>query len=386
MKSVVGLFRSWQASRNKTAVEQPVMDMSPIEVPLEKMTSDELNYSISRFVVEVRKENGDPYPGETLRGMIHMLQLHLESTCGKVYRFLSEDFLQIRNTLDTMMKKLKQRGVGADVKQAEVITLDEEEMLWNEGILGSETPTKLLRTLFYAMGLNFALRAGQEHRNLRFGVENHSQLRLLVDASGKHFLRYKEQVSKTHQGGLNDRNKKPKVVDAYENEENKARCIVELFRKYVSHCPSKNRPAALYLRPLTKPTTHVWYACQPVGHHKLTSMVADICKEGGLGGHRTNHSLRATAATRLYSANVDEQLISEVTGHSSSAVRNYKRTGESQKRAIAAIVQGQQVAVEPKKAKEVSPSSSVSVASSGAPGPSGFNITVNVNLGDKKLM
>lgn len=34
----------------------------------------------------------------------------------------------------------------------------------------------------------------------------------------------------------------------------------------------------------------------------------------------TNHSLRATAATRLYAAGVDEQLIAEKTGHRSSTV------------------------------------------------------------------
>jgi hypothetical protein len=43
-----------------------------------------------------------------------------------------------------------------------------------------------------------------------------------------------------------------------------------------------------------------------------------------------NHSLRATAATRLFAANVDEQLIKLKTGHSSDAVRSYKRVNEKQ--------------------------------------------------------
>ena len=38
----------------------------------------------------------------------------------------------------------------------------------------------------------------------------------------------------------------------------------------------------------------------------------------------------ATAATRLYNAGVDEQLIMETTGHRSlEGVRSYKRTSES---------------------------------------------------------
>jgi len=46
-------------------------------------------------------------------------------------------------------------------------------------------------------------------------------------------------------------------------------------------------------------------------------------------GNYTNHSLRATSATRLFDAGVDEQLIMSRTGHSSTAgVRSYKRITE----------------------------------------------------------
>jgi len=40
-------------------------------------------------------------------------------------------------------------------------------------------------------------------------------------------------------------------------------------------------------------------------------------------------NLRATAATRLFEAGVDEQLIKLKMGHSSDAVRNYKRISDS---------------------------------------------------------
>ncbi|CAC5407722.1 unnamed protein product [Mytilus coruscus] len=71
----------------------------------------------------------------------------------------------------------------------------------------------------------------------------------------------------------------------------------------------------------------------------LYSLLAFV-REAGIGGYRTNHSLRASAATRMYDAGVDEQLICEVTGHRSNAVRNYKRTNEKQKRKINSVIQG----------------------------------------------
>ena len=50
-----------------------------------------------------------------------------------------------------------------------------------------------------------------------------------------------------------------------------------------------------------------------------------LCDQAGLSGKYTNHSLRATCATRLFQAGVDEQLIKSVTGHRSEAVQDYKR-------------------------------------------------------------
>ena len=64
-----------------------------------------------------------------------------------------------------------------------------------------------------------------------------------------------------------------------------------------------------------------------------------MCKAAGIHGYKTNHSLRATAATRLYQAGVDEQLIMEVTGHQSlDGVRSYKRTSQEQREELSDIM------------------------------------------------
>lgn len=53
-----------------------------------------------------------------------------------------------------------------------------------------------------------------------------------------------------------------------------------------------------------------------------------------LQGHYTNHSLRATAATRLYEGGINEQLIYEKMGHKSTAVWSYKRTNNEQQHRV----------------------------------------------------
>ncbi len=51
-------------------------------------------------------------------------------------------------------------------------------------------------------------------------------------------------------------------------------------------------------------------------------------RQAGKSGTFTNHSLRVTAATRMFEGGVEEQLVKEKTGHKSDAVRAYKRMSE----------------------------------------------------------
>ena len=94
-------------------------------------------------------------------------------------------------------------------------------------------------------------------------------------------------------------------------------------------CPANHPDEAFYLRPQEKPTEEVWYTRVAIGHNTLSKTVSCLCESGGIKGYFTNHSLRASAATRLFEAGVDEQLIMERTGHSSTTrVRSYKRVTE----------------------------------------------------------
>ena len=74
-------------------------------------------------------------------------------------------------------------------------------------------------------------------------------------------------------------------------------------------------------------------------NHTINNTMSKVCKAAGIVGFKTNHSLRATAATRLYQSGVDEQLIMEKTGHRSlEGVRSYKRTSTEQREALSDIM------------------------------------------------
>lgn len=94
------------------------------------------------------------------------------------------------------------------------------------------------------------------------------------------------------------------------------------------------------MRSLAKPSKTQWYADVRVGVNTISKVVKTLCGKAGLDGFYTNHSLRATSATRMYEADLPEQLICEKTGHRSDAVRTYKRTGRAQEQAASDAVQG----------------------------------------------
>ena len=233
-------------------------------------------------------------------------------------------------TLDAEMKRLKAGGLGVHTTQAEPITPDKEELLWSKNLLGAHSPQTLLDTLVYLCGMYFALRSVKEHRDLKL------QSFELVERTGEvPYIVYRESVSKNHPGGLKNRHDKAKVVIHHANTEQPDRCLIQFFKKYCEHCP-EGADDVFYLTPIQNPKYKVWYKVTPVGENTLAKTFKHLCGVARIQGHKTNHSLRITAATRLFHEGVDEM---ERTGHKSlDGVRAYKLSSEKQHGVLSSIL------------------------------------------------
>ena len=148
---------------------------------------------------------------------------------------------------------------------------------------------------------------------------------------------YREDpLQKTNQGGLtcNNRNK---TVFVYASS-NRERCPLYYFKKYTNLLPQSKNCAKFYLRPKKNFSLCVWNCDQPYGFNKIKNTVKEVCKEAGIEGKYTNHSLRATCASRMYQNSVPEQIIKETTGHKSDCVRVYKRTSDNLRETASKVV------------------------------------------------
>ena len=64
-----------------------------------------------------------------------------------------------------------------------------------------------------------------------------------------------------------------------------------------------------------------------------------MCSEAGISGHKTNHSLWATAAMEMFRCGAPEKLIQEWTGHRSiEALRSYERLDDIQHKAASSLL------------------------------------------------
>ena len=129
-----------------------------------------------------------------------------------------------------------------------------------------------------------------------------------------------------------------KVVPIYANSEAGNRCHIRQLDTYFSKIPDQARELDIfYLRPLGNipdDPSRPWFAAAPVGENKFCTMVKEMFAEVGVV-NKTDHSLRATGATDLYTANVPEKLIQQRTGHRSlKAPRTYEWTTGEQELAV----------------------------------------------------
>ena len=143
------------------------------------------------------------------------------------------------------------------------------------------------------------------------------------------YYEYTEFISKNNQHRFTDTNSTNKVVRSYALP-GKEHCRVKLLDKYFSLLS----PAApyFYMKAKEKFPADPTVSCfinQRVGINQLKKMLPELSEKTGIGVRYTNHSLRATAITRMFNGEIDEKIIAEASGHRSlKALRAYEHTSQ----------------------------------------------------------
>ena len=219
---------------------------------MEEYEHEQLDKMLQIFYTEIRTKDGCEYEPESLKSMLAALDRYLKEHDYKYSIIRDREFHQSKLVLEGKVKCLRQQGKGKRPNAANALTAEEEKMLWSEQSLGDCSPRVLSQTMWWILTQHFGLRGRQEHHSME--VEDFS---FCVDDSGTEYVTFKENPTKTRQGGLNTKHRSvlPKMFAT-----GGQRCPVELLKQYLSRRPQELRDKGpFYLAIIENPKTNVWY-------------------------------------------------------------------------------------------------------------------------------
>ena len=161
-----------------------------------------------------------------------------------------------------------------------------------------------------------------------------------VDDSGTEYVTFKENPTKTRQGGLNTKHRSvlPKMFAT-----GGQRCPVELLKQYLSRRPRElPEKGPFYLAIIENPKTNVWNKKQRLGVNSIDNMMKSVVKNTALETSKkklTNHTAKKTFVKNLRAASVERQSIIQVTGHASEkSLNDYDEGSEKEQRQLSNII------------------------------------------------
>ena len=223
----VTVFNDWKSSRNRESEEKCPDDI------LERPEALKLNFWLSRFVAEVRRSDGKPYPPKSIHQLICSILRYMHSVdaaCPNVLDRKDARFKEFRGACEVVFRRLHQSGVGADVKHTAIISNEEEDKLWSSGALNVTDPKGLQQAVFYYVGKVYCIRGGEEQRCIK-----PSQF---VRSHEPDCYTYTKHGSKNRSGGLAQLHVENKQVPYYANPGNAPRCAVFLLDMYFQKLPT----------------------------------------------------------------------------------------------------------------------------------------------------
>ena len=136
---------------------------------IEEIQPEELNCYVSEFIVSVKRKDVQDCEPSSLRELFSSLNRYLKER--KYSASIIEDIVsdQARKCLEAHSKQLKKEGKRNKPNAAEGLTDVEENILYENNLLGISNAEALLNTVWLFNSVHFGLRSCEEHRQMTWG-------------------------------------------------------------------------------------------------------------------------------------------------------------------------------------------------------------------------
>ena len=120
-------------------------------------------------ILFVKKKDGSEYEPSSLRSYICSIDRYLKSKNYNVSIAHDIRFFKAREVLKLKQKQLKGLGKGNKPMAADEISDSDIEHLYTSNVLGGNSPTSLLYSLWMICTSHFGMRPGKETHDLKWG-------------------------------------------------------------------------------------------------------------------------------------------------------------------------------------------------------------------------
>lgn len=295
---------------------------------------------LCRFILSVKKQNGEDYEPSSFRGMISSFDRQLRRKNYPQTINSGPAFAKVMDTLKMKQRELKMAGRGNLPNKADPINTNDIEVLWQSGQLGHASPDCILQTLWLYTTIHFGLRGCQEHRDMTWG-----DVTLKKDDSGQEYLEFCERQTKTRTGE-NPRDIRKVTPKLWSNTLQPERCPIKVYKIYAEKRPTgysqPDDPFYIASTTVHNPSSREpWFKRNPVGVNKLGTFMKRMVGHAGLVSQKrlTNHSARKHLVQKLSDKNVPANHIMQMSGHKNiHSINNYSSINTDQHRAISEIL------------------------------------------------
>ena len=280
-----------------------------------KVEMDEL---LSKFYVEVRKQDGSFY-SQTIRSGLQRKFQEDDLTIDIVN---DTAFKQSNVVFQAQLVQLKKKGFGK-VNHKPSITDNDLEKLYQSCAFKQDNPQTLQNKVFFDIML-YLCRRGRE--NLRELNKDSFSLKMFPDGT-EYVMKTEDELTKNHRENDTTQDNEGGIMMATGD----SNCPVKSFKLYISKLNPKletffQRPKAVINE------DGPWYDAQVVGVKTIGNWMKRISERASLSKVYTNHSIRATSITLLDKKGLEARHIMSVSGHKSeTSIRSYSKTETKRK-------------------------------------------------------
>ncbi|KAI7808449.1 putative zinc finger MYM-type protein 2 [Triplophysa rosa] len=248
------------------------------------LSSTELNQSLSRFVKEVRRPNGESYAPDSILYLCLSIQKHLQDKGRTDDLFSNPEYHVFGEELNKILKDWQPSVLPDGSRWGRV----EEQCLWSSGQLGEQSPSVLLRSLFHLNTKYFGLRTVEQHSRLSFGnvygpssSNPHSHdTTVCIRIPSISREQHEQSASKRRRKDDDDSN-----FEADSGSGDSTQCPVkkhecQLYELYLSKCPEsvRQRTDFFYMKPVVSASldSPLWFSSTPLEKSTLARLLTRV--------------------------------------------------------------------------------------------------------------